>query len=393
MIGAGCGLSSISFYTHSVFAAAITRDTGWSRGDVQLGVTIMILMAVVTAPAIGGLIDRLGARRVALMSIPLYGISLAAMALSTDQLWTYYLAWAVMSLVAAGTLPITWTRVVNGWFNRHRGLALGITLGGTGIAATLGPTYVTGLIEQFGWRQAYAVLALTITAIAMPAVYFLFRSPQERRSQNATYERPSIDGLTLREGMRDYRFWAIGCSLVLAAAGISGLITNTVPLLIDRGLTTAKAAGYAGLIGLSVIAGRLVVGALVDRIWAPLVAAVFLSIPAIAALLLANAAPSSTMITASMIFIGLAAGAELDLLAFLTSRYFGLRHYGKLYGALYVFFSIGAGLAPVSFGYVFDYFDSYGPILLTVASMSVVGAGLMLTLGKYPPRFALDATD
>ena len=74
MLGAGCGLSSISFYTHGVFVSAISHDTGWSRGDIQLGVSIMILIAIFTAPAIGILIDRFGARRIALISMPLYGI-------------------------------------------------------------------------------------------------------------------------------------------------------------------------------------------------------------------------------------------------------------------------------------------------------------------------------
>ena len=85
-----------------------------------------------------------------------------------------------------------------------------------------------------------------------------------------------------------------------------------------------------------------------------------------------------------MIIIGLAAGAELDLLAFLVSRYFGLLDYGKLYGSLYIFFSIGAGFAPVTFGKTFDAFGDYSLVLNIVAVMSICSAILMLTLGSYP---------
>lgn len=392
MIGAGCGLSSISFYTHSVFAAAIVADSDWSRGDVQLGVTIMILMAIFTAPAVGALIDRFGARRVALTSVPLYGVTLAALSLATDAVWTYYLAWAVMSVLAAGTLPVTWTRVVTAWFDRYRGIALGITLAGTGVAATFAPPYVTWLIAQYGWRGAYLALGVTTVVIALPAVFVLFREPKDHSesevSARAHTAPPVVTGITPREALRGYRLWVIGVALVLAAAGISGLVTNLVPLLIDRGLSAAEAARYAGLIGISVIAGRLVVGALVDRFWAPLIAAIFLCAPALSALSLAAADPSSLVIAMSVIVVGLAAGAEVDLMAFLASRYFGLRHYGTIYGALYVFFSIGAGLAPVTFGRVFDHFGSYGPILTIVACMSIVGGLLMLTLGSYPAAFA-----
>lgn len=382
VIGAGCGLSSISFYTHGAFAAAITETTSWSRGDVQLGVTIMILMAVITAPTVGWLIDRLGARIVALCSIPFYGITLASLSLATDSIWTYYVAWACMSVLAAGTLPITWTRVVNTWFDDYRGIALGITLAGTGLAATFAPSYVVWLISELGWRGAYVALAATVTAISLPGVFLLLKeAPKSVDGQAAS---DSATGITLATALGHYRFWAMGIGLLLVAAGISGLITNLVPLLIDNGATPAVAVRYAGLIGISVISGRLLAGFLVDHIWAPLVAAIFLSAPCVAALILSADTIAPAWISASAIIIGLSAGAELDLLAFLTSRYFGLRHYGAIYGAQYVFFSIGAGLAPFAFGSVFDSFGSYAPILQVVAAMSLLGGLLMLSLGRYP---------
>jgi predicted MFS family arabinose efflux permease len=390
VIGAGCGLSSISFYTHGVFVSAISTDMSWSRGQVQLGVTIMILMAVVTAPAIGWLIDKIGARRVALTSIPLYGVTLASLSLTSNALWSYYFLWACMAILAAGTLPITWTRVVNTWFDDYRGIALGITLAGTGLAATFAPSYVTWLIEELGWRGAYVALAATVTSISLPGVYLLFMeplgAPDDAAKRNASDNDivKTDNGMTLKRALYGYRFWALGLALFFVAAGISGLITNLVPLLVDKGRTAADAAGYAGLIGISVIVGRLFAGFLVDHFWAPMVAAVFLSAPCVAALVLAGPSTTPILIGTSALIIGLAAGAELDLLAFLTSRYFGLRHYGAIYGGQYVFFSIGAGLAPVGFGRAYDVFGSYDNVLIIVAVMSVVGAGLMLTLGRYP---------
>ncbi len=385
VIGAGCGLSSISFYTHGVFVGAISDDTVWSRGQVQFGVTIMILMAAITAPTIGWMIDRFSARRIALASIPLYGLTLASLSLTTDEIWTYYVLWACMSILAAGTLPITWTRVVNEWFDDYRGIALGITLAGTGIAATLAPSYVVWLISEIGWRNTYIALAATVTAISLPGIYLLFFDASSDSNVESDRAPNRIEtGLTLRTAIRGYRFWALGFSLLFVAAGISGLITNLVPLLVDKGLSAATAAGYAGLIGISVIVGRLLAGFLVDHLWAPLVAAIFLSAPAIAAIVLTGQDIAPILLGTSALLIGLAAGAELDLLAFLSSRYFGLKHYGAIYGGLYVFFSIGAGIAPFSFGRAFDIFGHYNVVLYVVTGMSIFGAALMLILGKYP---------
>ncbi|MEM7764636.1 MAG: MFS transporter [Pseudomonadota bacterium] len=390
-IGAGCGLSSISFYTHGVFVPAIVSDTGWSRGDVQLGVTIMILMAVVSAPLAGTLIDKFGARRIALCAIPLYGITLASFALVNDSLWTYYAAWCVMSLLAAGTLPITWTRVVTAWFDNSRGLALGITLAGTGIAATFAPAYVSSLIEQSGWRIAYLLLAVTITLIALPTVFAWFRDPPKLTASN-TSEHTTTQRGSLTSAIQSYRFWLMAIGILLVAAGIGGLITNAFPMLTDQGINAGEAARYMGLIGVSVITGRLVVGILLDRFWAPLIAAVFLAAPCVSALIFASDSLSPTTITVAVLIVGLAAGAELDLMAFLVSRYFGLASYGAVYGALYVFFSVGAGIAPFAFGKAYDLFGSYDPILAIVAGMSVAGAALLLMLGPYPIELAKHTT-
>ncbi len=385
-IGAGCGLSSICFYTHGVFVAAISNDTHWSRGSVQTGISIMILMAIITAPTVGWLIDRYTARRVALVSFPLCGIRLACMSLVTVQIATYYIAWALMSILASGTLPITWTKVVNGWFDDFRGLALGLTLAGTGVAATVAPGYVVWLIQLFGWRQAYVALSLTVMVIALPAVYLLFKEPIDKSSDPTQAHRSVVnkEGLSVKQIFSGYRFWMIAISLLLVAASISGLITNLVPLLIDKGMTTTTAAKYAGVIGISVILGRLLAGFLLDHFWAPLVSAIFLSAPCIAALILARENPGHFWIVLSALTIGLAAGAELDLIAFLSSRYFGIKHYGIVYGGLYIFFSVGAGLAPATFGWAFDASGNYQSTLYIVSGMSVIGAALMLTLGRYP---------
>lgn len=387
MIGAGCGLSSISFYTHGVFVGAISLDTDWSRGEIQMGVSIMILMAIITAPIVGSLVDRFGARVIALVSIPLYGLAMSSFVLVGDDISSYYLVWAVMSIIAAGTLPVTWTRVVNQWFDKSRGIALGLTLAGTGIAATFGPLYVTSLIQQYGWKTSYLVLALTITIISFPIVFLLFREPTRELSLTSEDEDNHSDknlGIEFGVAINGYQFWAIGIALIFAAGGISGLITNSVPMMLDKGISLENAASYAGLIGVSVILGRLIVGALLDYFWAPMIAGIFLSLPLISSMILVGNLDSAPMISLSMIIIGLAAGAELDLLAFLASRYFGLKDYGKLYGSLYIFFSIGAGLAPALFGRYFDANGNYNFLLYLIVITSLISGILMLTLGRYP---------
>jgi|TARA_B110000305_G_scaffold55250_1_gene61013 MFS family permease len=385
LVGAGCGITSLLFYTHGIFVVSISNDMNWSRGAVQFGFTLMSLMTLVTAPTVGWLTDKYGARIVALTSLVGMMIGCVALSLTGDTITSYYMGWILVAILGAGTLPITWTSVINHWFTKNRGLALGITLSGTGIAASIAPAYASWLIAIFDWRSAYLLLGATAIAIALPIVYVFFHSPTTP-SDNKTGGQSSLieTGLTLRAALSSYKFWILAVSIFCVAGSISGLITNVVPLLIDKGITVKEASAFAGLIGISVIIGRLGIGYLVDRIWAPFIAALFLSMPALGALLLMGAALETSMISLSIILIGLAAGAEIDLVAYLSSRYFGLKSYGKIYGVLLMVFSVSAGLAPTVFGMSFDHYGNYGVILPIAALLSFVGGALMLFLGAYP---------
>ena len=176
----------------------------------------------------------------------------------------------------------------------------------------------------------------------------------------------------------------MGISLLLVCGGIAGLITNLVPMLMDQKIERATAASYAGIVGISVIVGRIIGGYLIDRLWAPAVAAIFFAAPAISCYLLMSATLNTELIWLAALFIGLTAGVEVDILAFLTARYFGMRSYGALYGGQFVFFALGSGFAPALYGAAFDRFGNYQPVLIGSMILFLLSAGLILTLGKYP---------
>jgi MFS family permease len=381
-LGVGAGLTGVVFYTHGVFVLPITEEFGWSRGATQFAFSFVMMSAALTGPMIGGLSDKFGARRVALISMFALSLSFASLSLTTDNILVYYALWIVMSVIAAGTFPVTWTRGVNSWFDQNRGLALGLTMMGTGLVAAVGPSYAAWLIENFGWRDAYRAIGATLLVVAFPVAYFFFR--ERNAAEVAVHSTTANTGVTLREALADYRFWAMGIALLFICYGVGGLITNLVPMLTDKGLPLEYAVEKAGLVGIMVIVGRLVVGYLIDRIWAPAVACVFLILPAASCLLLAQDLPSGLMISISALAIGLAAGAELDLIAYMSSRYFGLKNYGKIYGAQFVFFAVGSGAAPAVFGWSQDVTGSYELILYSTAVLFVVGSLLMLVMGPYP---------
>jgi len=382
-VGTACGASPIPFNVVGPFARPLAVEFGWGRGDIMLALFAFTTAVVITVPFIGSLADRYGVRRVALGTLTAFGLCFAALAVTPNSLPAFYLLWFIMGALGGGSTPVSWTRAVNAWFQHNRGLALAITLMGTGITAMFLPKFATWLIENFGWRKALLGIAALPLLFALPIAWKFFREP------TAAEVSPSLmavnrAGVDLPQALRDYRFWVIAFAILCISFGVGGSITNFVPLLIDRGFDAGRAATIAGVIGGSVIVGRLLAGYLIDRYWAPLVTLPMLALPAVACLLLAQPTVTQPAAILSAALVGFAAGAETDLVAYLTARYFGLAHYGKLYGLQYSVFGLASGLAPFIFGRIFDLTRSYKLALYAAAVLFVVGALVMLTLGKYP---------
>lgn len=150
-------------------------------------------------------------------------------------------------------------------------------------------------------------------------------------------------------------------------------------MLVDRGVDAGAAARVAATIGVAVLIARVVVGYLFDRFHAPYVAALFLLSPVIASLILWGGGP---VVPAAML-LGLAAGAEVDMLAYFTSRYAQMQNYGATYGVVLGLFSFGAGCGPLLFGFSVDFTGSYQFILLVSALVLLAVVGMIVALGPY----------
>ncbi len=389
LVGIALGLSPMPFYTIGIFAPTLAREFHWSFAQIFAGITCTTVAVILASPGVGLAADRFGVRPVALTSVALFGLSFMALGLGNGSLVVYYATWLTIALLGAGTLPITWTRAVNNGFQSGKGLALGVSLIGTGLFGYLIKPFGAWLIGEVGWRWAYVVIGALPLSIALPIGLICFRDPGAGRRSTpdpapaaAARERP-LPGLTMAETCSEWRFWLLGGCFVALAFGIGGLIPNMENILKTAGFAHGEIVPLTSLIGLSVIVGRIAGGWLIDRFWAPAVAAVLLTSPAAACLILAAPQLDGRAAATAICLIGLAAGAEYDLLAFMVARYFGMKSYGSIYGALYAFFALGAGLGPVFFGADFDRTHSYTRSLHLTGVLFVGPAALLLLLGRY----------
>jgi len=389
LVGIGLGLSPVPFYTIGMLAPELARTFHWPFAKIMGGLTITSLTVLIASPLVGVVADRFGVRKVAITSVVLFGLSFAAFSLTNGSLLLFYVTWGAVALGGMGTLPITWTRAVNNWFDVRKGLALGLSLLGTGLFGFFVKPICAWLIAHEGWRVAYLVIGAMPLAISLPIALLFFHDVGERtgRRTAAGLEPPILPGLSFKEAVRDWRFWVLAVAFVPISFAVGGPIPNMENILATHGFDKPVVATLVPFIGLSVIFGRIIGGWLLDRAWAPGVAFVLLSLPAISCWLLAHGPISYDTALLCIALIGFAAGVEYDLMAFLVARYFGMRSYATIYGALYGCFALGAGVGPLLFGAAFDKTHSYGSMLLVSSVILVASALMLLTLGRYR-RFA-----
>lgn len=382
-LGSGVGVAPLAFYSLGAFIKPLTQEFGWSRAQVTGASLALGLGMLATGSLVGSFADRFGARRVVLLSQLILAAVLSSLALITSNIWSLYIAYFALGALAAGTLPITWSRAVTGWFVHARGLALGLSLVGTGIVGSLLPSLVTWLSNWAGWRGAYIGLAALPIVVGLPLTLLWFREPEDNARQRATVSNASW-GFTLRQVVASWRFWQMACAFLIAAIVIGGINVNALPLLTDRGIDRSVAAAIVGLIGVTVTIARLISGYLLDQFPGSRVAFVMLSVPAGACLILSAAGANLPLCALAIILIGFAAGAEHDIAAYFAARYFGRRHYGAIYGLMYTLYTFGSGVGPPLAGAVFDRTGNYQAALYAGAILFLLAAVFVGTLGAYP---------
>lgn len=390
LMGIGLGLSPLPIYTIGVFAPHFMAEFGWSIAEIMAGITITTIALLGAGPLAGWLAGRFGVRPVVLVSLILFGLSFMGLGLSNGSLPLFYANWAVITLFGAGTLPITWTKAVNHWFDVRKGLALGLAMTGTGLFGILCKPFLAWLIPLAGWRTSYVVLGLLPILIAFPIAYFMFRDTDTHPDAPVKATKPG--GLSFQQAIRDWRFWLLFVSFLPVSLALSGPVPNMENLLSNSGIDAATIVTLTPLIGFSAIVGRLAGGWLLDRFWAPVVGFILLSLPAIACFLFMQAGLTPGVAAIAIFLIGFALGIEYDLMAYLVARYFGLKAYSSIYSLLYISFAVGAGFGPLFFGWSFDRNGNYHAILFASCIMLVLSAALLLLLGSYR-KFADEPLD
>ena len=379
-VGIGVNLASMVYYSTGIWVRPWQEEFGWTRAEIGAQQSISVIVMMLLATFAGRLIDRYGLKIVTSISLLGYGVLLLGFTQMTGDLATLYALSAAYAVFGVASTALAFTRAVNAFFVKYRGLALGISLTSAGIMAYLMPRFMTPFVAENGWRAGYVIMFLIVMA-SLPIVYLLIRDAPEDDGSGDVAVAQAHTGLTLGAALRTVEFWKVGAIFLLVSTAVLGLIPAFIPLLQDSGMTAAVAGGLAAILGVSVMVGRLLIGFLIDRIFAPYLTAVVFALVGLGCLSLAIGGLDYALVAA--IALGFAVGAEVDLIGYYTARYFGLAHYGAIYGLQYSIFIMGAGISPILIGHIWDVTGNYDLGLMLAAALMLPVIMISLTLPKF----------
>jgi MFS family permease len=389
------GAGPIVVFSFGVFFKPLSHDFHSSRAAVSLAFTLQNLAAAVCAPLTGRLIDRFGARKVILPGTAIFGLILVSSKMLGAGIVFFYIFFAALGVVAGCTSPVAYSVVVSHWFNRRRGIALGFMMLGMGLGAIAVPVAIQRLIAVFGWRSAYAFCGGAVLLIGLPiAAVFLRGDPKEKGlspdgitsaegiAPGAAFERSGEEGLSWHETWHNSGFWLLISSFFLAGASVHACVLHMPALLTDRGASAEGAAMASSIVGIALLIARVGTGYLLDRFFAPRLAAVFFCGASVGIALLTFGASGKAALAAAFL-IGLGMGAEGDIIAYSLSRYFGLKAFGTAYGYAFGAFVLAGALGALLMGTGYDLTRAYTVPLMGFLVAMMTAAWLMTRLGPY----------
>lgn len=388
----GFSLHPVPTYAIGLFIEPLNREFGWGSAQVTAGMSIAAIAMMLLSPLVGAAVDRWGARRLAVPGTILAAISIAMFGLADGSATQWLLLWTVFAIVSLLTKTTVWTAAISGAFEAGRGVALALTLSGVAIAQILVPPVAYWLIEAHGWRAAFLALGFGWGAVVLvPVALFFFdnrdRARLKARAAGAAPDAPAgppLTGLSVEEALRSPVLWRIATASFLTMLLGIGIVVHQVPILTEAGVARQNSALLASLAGAAGVVGKFVTGWLMDRRDAGIVGSVTLAIGAVGFALLLQPLRSPALIVVAMLTIGYSTGAKLQISTYLTSRYGGLRNFGKIFGVVASLIAVGSGLGPVLAGLIRDSFGTYVPMLGFGIAGSLVSALLVFRLGDYP---------
>ena len=368
--------AGISFWSFGLYVDPLESQFGWSRAEVSGGFSVGFLASAIAAPLIGWWIDRYGPRRVILIGAVLTAASYVLLA-TTSELWQWFVYQSINAVFRQMMFFIPFQTLISRWFDRRRGLAVGLL--GTGFS--------------IGGFAVVPIMRIVIDAVQWPVSLLLVRDDpsdvgEEVDGDATPADRPVaprvLTGVTVREALRTPLFWVVSGALTAFFFGMISWMVHGIPYYESVGYSTERAALLFSIQAGGGVVARLTFGYLADRIprmeAAAVVVAMFLA-GAFATLLLTDGSIIGIAIFLVFFVVGSSGGPMIEPL--LLTRSFGLASFGALLGIVQVI-SVLHLASPIISGAIFDATGNYEWALVMLVGAMGLSVALFWVAWRLP---------
>lgn len=379
-LGMAAGYTLVS-YVNNLFTPHLLDAFSWSRSDIAL-VGVAAFLGIVTQPVAGRLTDRFGVRRVAAVGVLFAPLIFVGFALMTGSIWQFFLLTFAQILVVGGTTSaVVYNRLVAQSFFSARGVAFAIAASSAPVAGALLAPVVAVIIDQYSWREGYLVLAVFTGVCGFTALALAPRSDSRERNSSSG---GTITADRYGEIIRNPTFQLILVGFILCNFAFTMQTQHLKVILLDNGVSSLVGSFAISLFASSVIMGRLLCGIALDRYPSHWVATIAMGLPGVGLGLLATGTSETAFVFAAVLCVGVALGAEIDVLAYLVGRFFSLRVFSSVQGLLMggLAFSVASGALILSV--VLDFSGRYTAFLVFCSASALVGSFLFFMLRGRP---------
>ena len=388
-------------FSFGIFFKSIESEFDLTRAATSTILSVYMVLGCVFTFLGGWALDRYGPRIVLLLMGLFTGVSLVLTS-QTNSLWQLFITYSLLLSIGTSAIYVVSMSTVSRWFDKKRGLALGIASSGLGLGIVVVAPFATYLISKLDWRMAYFVIGIIAWLIAIPLSRLLRKDPYEigllpdgaksdsvdRRLQKPKNEEVSVQptDLSLLQAFRTRSFWLTMFAWVFFAASLFLVVTHLVPHVTDMGFSAEEAASVFSLVGVMIIVGRLLMGIVSDKIGGKMTAIICILLQA-GAMVWLLWAWDLWMLYLFAIVCGFTWGGIGPSMATLVGDTFGLRQIGSILGILDGGFGVGAAIGPVIGGLIFDVTNSYFMAFLLGAAALLVVALLIALIRQETGRY------
>jgi len=316
-------------YCFTLWVAPLMAEFGTQRAPVVALASISGLIMAVVAPLAGWASDRMPIKYVAAGGVLCFALGML-LASQTSRLGQ--ISWIYGSLLPVGAAlagPVAAQSAVTRMFDRHKGMALGISWSGIALGGLILPPVTSQLIQSQGWRQTHiycACLGFVVAAIVLAA---MGRERVQARAAPAGEPRPSFRGIL---GTRS--FWLILLSVVPVSVMFASVQFNIGPLANDLQIDPKKTGFALSLLAATMIVAKLSFGTLADRLDHRLL--LWSCVGAVVATVAAVSLGTARAFFTSMVFLGIAGGGLMPMVGVLCADKFSGAEYGRAVGLCFL---------------------------------------------------------